>query len=124
MILTRGDCNHQLTPQTFDTLKVIEYNNDMEFLKKLKLTPSQQENFLAEAGEELLNRIVERCFDNLGKQEQEELHKLLDQEETGLETIFPYLDEKIPHFYDLVGQEYLAMEQDLETIDRVLSNQS
>ena len=122
MILTRGDCNRQLTPQTFDTLEGIEYNNDMEFLKKLNLTPSQQENFLAEAGEELLNRIVERCFDNLGKQEQAELHKLLDQEEAGLETIFPYLDAKLPHFYDLVGQEYLAMEQDLETIEKVLTN--
>ena len=94
----------------------------MKFFKKLDMNEAEQEEFLATAGEELLDRIIERCFENLSTNEQAEFQNILDTNDSDIEKIFGYLDEHLPHFHNLVGQEYQELERDLETIDKVIIN--
>jgi len=94
----------------------------MKFFTKLNMNEMEQAEFLATAGEELLDRVLERCFENLTSEEQGEFQNILDQDGSGLEKIFGYLDDHLPHFYSLVGQEYEELQRDLNTIDKVITN--
>ena len=94
----------------------------MKFFSKLGMNEAEQDEFLAVAGEELLDRVIERCFENLKDEEQKEFQTILDTNDSQLDEIFQYLDNHLPHFYSLVGQEYHELQRDLETIDTVITN--
>ncbi len=77
------------------------------------IPPEKQEEVVERIGKLLYQAILVRSLDILSEKEQDDLDKLLDKDDTTPQTIFAFLESKIPTFQDLLRDEKTSLKRDI-----------
>lgn len=73
----------------------------------------KQEEVVERIGRLLYQAILVRSLDILSEKEQDDLDKLLDKDDTTPQTVFAFLESKIPTFQDLMRDEKASLKRDI-----------
>ncbi len=77
------------------------------------LPAEKQEEVVERIGRLIYQAILVRSLDILSEKEQDDLDKILDQDETTPQTVFAFLESKIPTFQDLLRDEKASLKRDI-----------
>jgi len=89
-------------------------NSSSDFLRHsqiLALAPEEQQEALAELGEQLFTRVIARSLAVMPESDRETLSGLLSAQADG-ERVMGFLNERVPNFATVIGEEATALRED------------